>query len=355
MIAISHELVDNKVLLPDGVMVTPQILVLVFEVRILVGQLFNFSDNGVELTMNIASIILAAGLGKRMSSDLPKVLHPIAEKPMISLLLDTLERSCLSKHFVITGYKASLVEQEVGERAVCVLQKEQLGTGHAVAQAESSLLGISYDYVVVLCGDAPLFRAQTIDMLINRARSKDLGGVVLSMDVADPKGYGRIVEDDQGYVRCIVEEKIANDQEKQIGRVNTGAYCFRTDVLFKALKSVSCCPEVNEYFLTDIVEILYNQGRQMQTVVVADPYETMGINSREELVLADRLFQQRYKEELMRQGVTFVAPELSYVALDVDFGDNVTVEPFAVIHRGSHIPAGTTVSSFSNIEESVTI
>ena len=298
----------------------------------------------------VVSVVLAAGLGQRMLSNKPKVLHTIAEKPMVSLLLDVVEQTQSLRSYVVTGYKHELVEQEVSKRATCVWQKEQLGTGNAVSQIVPYLSDDNNcSYVVILCGDVPLLRSNTIDRLIDKTVQENLDGTVLAVDLSNPLGYGRIVEDDDGYVRCIVEEKLASDYEKNISRVNTGAYCFKKSSLLLALQSMICQKNVNEYLLTDVVDILYRRGQKVKHLVLDDPMEAMGINSREDLILADKIFQQRYKQTLIQKGVLFVAPELSYVALDVKFGTDVTVEPFVVIHRGSCIPSGAKVASFSNI------
>ncbi|OED34321.1 hypothetical protein AB834_06805 [PVC group bacterium (ex Bugula neritina AB1)] len=306
--------------------------------------------------MKVAAVILAAGLGKRMESSLPKVLHEVAEKPMISIILETLRDTPVSKSYVITGYGADLVQKEVSEFSVeCLFQRAQLGTGHAVSQILDCPDFVDYDYVLILCGDVPLLTATMLTDLIDEVASNQVEGALLGCDINDPYGYGRVVQDENSYVHKVVEEKVATLEEKKISRINSGIYCFKRDALFEALKKLPYRETVQEMFLTDIFEIFYAEKKKVKFVLTKSFESILGVNSKKDLAFVNTLFQKRYKKSLMEQGVCFVDPDSSYVALDVEIGEGVTVEKGAVIHRGSKILPGTVVKAFSNVEKYVTI
>lgn len=243
--------------------------------------------------MNVAAVILAAGQGTRMVSGLPKVLHTINDRAMISILLDTVSKISIQKSVVVTGFQANKVEQEVGKRAVCVFQEEQLGTGHAVLQAESALRGFS-GYILILCGDAPLFRAKTLESLLWAVEEDSLDGAVFSMKLDHPFGYGRIVKNIQGLVEYIVEEKSASDKEKAITEVNSGVFCFRAEALWSSLHEINCQNTAGEYYLTDVVKILSRKGCPVMAKTMNDAREAMGVNSPEDLAQARLVYRELY-------------------------------------------------------------
>jgi bifunctional UDP-N-acetylglucosamine pyrophosphorylase / glucosamine-1-phosphate N-acetyltransferase len=243
-----------------------------------------------------AAVILAAGLGKRMKSTLPKVLHPICGEPMIDHVLRAVREAGVEKIYVVTGHMGEQVQAHIGARAVCVDQPERLGTGHAVMQTAPHLAGFA-GYIIVTCGDTPLIRAGTFRRLAARVRERALAGAVLTAVLENPAGYGRIVRDSADGVRKIVEEKDATEAERQIREVNTGTYCFDARPLFEALKRVGNRNAQGEYYLTDVVEIMLEGGRRFEAITAEDWTEMIGINSREELAEAEGRMRNRIRSE----------------------------------------------------------
>jgi len=285
--------------------------------------------------MKVSCIILAAGNGTRMQSDQPKVLHAIAEKPMISILADTLSKSIVYRNIFVTGYKAELVEEELVGRGEVVRQNEQLGTGHAVLQAKTFFEN-SDDWVIILCGDAPLISFATIDHFVQFAQDQKQGAV-LTMDVEDPTGYGRVIQDNAGHVLRIIEEKSATEEEKQITQVNTGVFCLSAKNLFEALDLVKDDNSQKEYYLTDIVKILNDKGCSLKAHVLKNHSEALGINSRKELAFAEKYIQEKNLARFMDQGVTIIVPEQTYIAEDVEIGIGTVIKSFVHIGRGAKI------------------
>ncbi len=217
-----------------------------------------------------------------MQSSLPKVLHPLSEKPLIQHVLDNIRDAGISEIVVVIGYEGSQVQQAVGDTVTCVWQHEQLGTGHAVMQARPVLQ--DYDEnVLVACGDVPLIRPGTFRALAEAADDPSVGAVVLTMIVDDPTGYGRIVRDDAGYLSRIVEHKDASEDIRAIKEVNTGTYVFNTRDLFNGLATINTDNAQGEYYLPDALQYIRNNGRKVALVTLEDPVEGSGINSREDL------------------------------------------------------------------------
>ncbi|MBI1784338.1 NTP transferase domain-containing protein, partial [Candidatus Sumerlaeota bacterium] len=203
----------------------------------------------------VAAVVLAAGKGKRMRSRTSKVLHSVGGRPMIDHVLGSLAEAGVGKIIVVTGYDEGQVKGHLGERAECVTQAQQLGTGHAVMQAEPALKNF-HGMVMITCGDTPLWRADTLRHALNRAQEPDISGVVLTMRLDHPAGYGRIVRGPRGEVTKIVEQKDATEDEALICEVNSGTYCFHSRPLFDALKLVTNANAQGEYYLTDVIEIM---------------------------------------------------------------------------------------------------
>lgn len=234
--------------------------------------------------MDNAAVILAAGKGTRMpASDLPKVMHEVHGKPMVVRVAETMEAICKGRIYVVVGYKAEKIIETMGEGMVeFVFQREQLGTGHAVLQCEEALRDFS-GTVIVLNGDVPCLRPETVRGFAEYHQSEAAAATVLTAELENPTGYGRIVRDDDGSLRGIVEEKDASDEIKRVREINSGLFCFDKTLLFDALKNTGKDNAQGEYYLTDVIAFLRGRGEKVRAYCVDDPWEVSGVNTEEEL------------------------------------------------------------------------
>jgi len=241
----------------------------------------------------VACIILAAGKGERMKSDLPKILHHLSGKPLLGYVLDTVQSLNLNRVAVVVGYQGEKVKDLLKDKNVeIVWQKEQLGTGHAVMQAEPFFKDFSGD-VLVLCGDVPLLRTQTIINLLKAHQEKQAKATVLTAVLENPARYGRIIRRKDDSVERIVEYKDATPEEKKIREINTGEICFSGPSLFSALKKVRSDNLQKEYYLTDVLGILREEGEKIEALEVQNSWETRGINSIQELIKMEEYLANR--------------------------------------------------------------
>ncbi len=301
--------------------------------------------------MGLVTIILAAGKGTRMKSPYPKVLHLLAGEPMVIHVLETAR--CLSPErvLVVVGYKAERVKEAlVGYPVEFVYQKEQLGTGDAVRRCKSFLRDFSGE-VLVLCGDVPLLRPETLKELLEEHRRREAAVTVLTAEVEDPFGYGRIVRDSKGLVRRIVEEKDATPQERSIREINSGTYVFEARFLFSSLDKIRPENVQKEYYLTDVVEIAVNEGLRVAAFRVPDATEVLGVNSQEERAQVEALFQERLRRRFMDKGVTFLLPETVYLERRVSIEPGATIFPHVVLRGRTRIGAEAQVLSFCYLED----
>lgn len=292
---------------------------------------------------NIGAIIMAAGLGKRMKSKLIKILHPICGQPMVSYVIDALDELGIKKRVIVLGHQREQVAEFLSNRNVEIaIQERPLGTGDAVKSAErffdrredngeQTFLSAIYDNVLVLSGDTPLISPDTIERLIKNHRSSGVKATILTVDLQNPTGYGRIVKDSAGYILRIVEERDATLEEKGIKIVNTGTYCFNAAALFSALKMVSSSNAQEEYYLTDVFEIINSQRGKIASVSADSSIEVMGINSRKELAVAESYMRRQILDDLMESGVTIVSPETVFIDRDVRIGQDTVIYPFTSI------------------------
>ncbi|BDU50707.1 bifunctional UDP-N-acetylglucosamine diphosphorylase/glucosamine-1-phosphate N-acetyltransferase GlmU [Haliovirga abyssi] len=300
--------------------------------------------------MKAIAIILAAGQGTRMKSNLPKILHKVNGIPMVKQVIKELDKAKVEKNILVLGHKIDEVLEELGE-VEYVVQNERLGTGHAVMQAEEKLK--DYDgIVVVLCGDTPLITAKTIDMLINEHINNKEAATVLTTDFENPFGYGRIVKNTSGNIEAIVEEKEATEEIKAIKEVNTGVYCFDSKKLFKALHKVGKNNEKGEYYLTDVVKILKENGENVKTHKISDNKEVYGVNSKVHLSTAESILKDRKNMELMESGVTLIDPSTTYIEMDVKIGKDSIIYPGAIIQGNTVIGENVTIIGNSRIVNS---
>jgi bifunctional UDP-N-acetylglucosamine pyrophosphorylase / glucosamine-1-phosphate N-acetyltransferase len=300
-----------------------------------------------------AVVILAAGQGTRMRSDTHKVLHPIAGRPLLLHLLDTVDALGADKRVVVVGKGREQVEAAIlGRDATIAIQSEQKGTGHAVQQAAAALEG--YDGpVIVLYGDTPFVEANTLRRMLDRL---DGGGgpgvVVLASSPADPLKYGRIILGEGDHIAKMVEYKDATEEERAVRLCNSGMMAVRTHDLFRWLDQVGNDNAAGEYYLPDIVNIAAAEGREA-VVIEGDPYETAGVNSRAELAHLELEWQRRRREQVLDEGATLIDPESVWFAYDTKLGRDVTVEPHVVFGPGVQIADGATIHAFSHIEGAI--
>ncbi|MGI9368187.1 MAG: bifunctional UDP-N-acetylglucosamine diphosphorylase/glucosamine-1-phosphate N-acetyltransferase GlmU [Ruegeria sp.] len=298
--------------------------------------------------MSIALVILAAGKGTRMNSEIPKVLHPIAQVPM---LVHTMRAGAVlspERTVVVTGHGAEAVARATmaeDETAQVIQQTEQLGTAHAVAQARKTLDGFSGD-VVVLYGDTPFLQSETLERMVAARKDNDL--VILGFEAADPGRYGRLVMNGETLER-IVEYKDASDGEKSITLCNSGLLACNSETLFSLIDMVGNDNAAGEYYLPDVVEIARDRGLDL-TAVSCDEAETLGVNSRADLAAADEVFQSRARAELTELGVTLMAPDTVYLAADTVIGRDSVIEPNVVFGPGVTVESDATIRAFSHLE-----
>ena len=279
--------------------------------------------------MKLKTLILAAGKGTRMKSELPKVIHEVNGIPMISKIIKVLEVLKPEENILILGHKKEEVLKVVGENADYVVQTEQLGTGHAVLQAKNKLKDYDGD-VMVLCGDTPLLREETLKELYKFHKETDSVTTILTSIYDNPFGYGRIVKEN-GLVKAIVEEKEADDKTKKIKEVNAGVYCFKGRELFEALSKITNNNEKGEYYLTDVIGIQVKEGKKVQSYILNDNIEILGVNSKVELAEASKVLRGRKNIELMEKGAILIDPAAVYIEEDVEIGKDTVIYPGAVL------------------------
>ncbi|GAM16385.1 bifunctional UDP-N-acetylglucosamine diphosphorylase/glucosamine-1-phosphate N-acetyltransferase GlmU [Mesobacillus selenatarsenatis] len=275
---------------------------------------------------NRYAIILAAGQGTRMKSKLYKVLHPVCGKPMVQHVIDQVKSLNINEIVTIVGHGAEKVKDQLGEDSQYALQAEQLGTAHAVQQA-GDMLADKEGVTIVVCGDTPLIKDGTMEALFKHHEETNAKATILTARAEDPTGYGRIVRNAEGFVEKIVEHKDASEQERSINEINTGTYCFDNKMLFEAIQNVSNDNVQGEYYLPDVIEILKNQGEIVSAYVTDSFAETLGVNDRVALAEAERTMKKRINEYHMRNGVSIIDPDNTYIGPDVKVGQDTVIFP----------------------------
>ncbi|MGQ5701682.1 bifunctional UDP-N-acetylglucosamine diphosphorylase/glucosamine-1-phosphate N-acetyltransferase GlmU [Sandaracinobacteroides sp. A072] len=304
----------------------------------------------VELHSPIAAVILAAGKGTRMRSEKHKVLHPIGGRPMLMHLLASLDTLAPQRRVVVVGDRADQLERALeGQDVAVAVQSPQLGTGHAVLQAEGALSGFS-GIVLILFGDVPLLTAATMERLVQALEGPEAPAIaVLAFRPDEPGAYGRVIADDQGAILKMVEAKDATDAELAVTLCNSGLMAVRSGHLFDLLKMVGNANAAGEYYLPDIVMLARAAGLRA-AVLEGSADEMIGVNSRAELAAAEALFQQRRRGELMAAGVTMVAPETVFLSHDTQLGRDCLVEPNVVFGPGVKAGENVLIRAHSHIE-----
>ena len=300
-------------------------------------------------TNDLAIIVLAAGKGTRMKSDLHKVLHPIAGRPMLDHLLASAAELAPQRQVVIAGHGREQLEAVLGTRAAIAVQEPQLGTGHAVQQAEQALAGFSGD-VLILYGDVPFVSAATMRSMIERLHGDDNPAVVvLGFEPADTLQYGRVIAQ-EGRIVKMVEHKDAGPAERACRLCNSGLMAARADELFGLLARVGNDNAAGEYYLVDVVNVANADGRLCAVVVTPDAHEVEGINSRAELAEAEHRWQQRRRRAAMDDGATLIAPETVWFAWDTVLGRDVLIEPNVFFGPGVSVADNVKIRANCHIE-----
>jgi len=279
--------------------------------------------------MDSTAIVLAAGQGTRMNSKLPKVLHKVAGIPMLGHVLNTLDRADIKRKIVVLGYGAELIEEWLPEGIEVVYQRERLGTGHAVLQAEKLLQGVTGN-VMVVCGDTPLLQKATLKNLHERHINTQAKVTILTAVISNPQGYGRIIRENNE-IKAIIEEKDAKNQEKAIREINTGTYCFSADFLINNLAKLTNTNAQGEYYLTDLIKLAVKEGLKVEAFVLDDIKESLGINNRIQLAEAEKVLQLRVLEKLMLDGVTIIDPSSTYIGCVVEVGADSIIYPGTIL------------------------
>ncbi|MFS0562821.1 bifunctional UDP-N-acetylglucosamine diphosphorylase/glucosamine-1-phosphate N-acetyltransferase GlmU [Terribacillus sp. 179-K 1B1 HS] len=299
---------------------------------------------------NRYAVILAAGKGTRMKSKLYKVLHPVMGKPMVQHVTDQLNSLQLDKLITIVGHGAEDVKAQLGDASEYALQEEQLGTGHAVLQAETFLKD-KEGVTVVLSGDTPLITGDTIQALLDHHEQQGASATVLTAKALDPAGYGRVIRSDAGEVLRIVEHKDANAEELLVDEINTGTYCFDNKLLFQALHNVSNDNAQGEYYLPDVLELLKKDNKLVTAYQTSDFDETMGVNDRVALSQAERIMKRRINEHHMRNGVTIIDPDSTYISTDAVIEPDVTILPNSMILGKTEIKEDAVIGPNSEVKD----
>ncbi|HBP97616.1 bifunctional UDP-N-acetylglucosamine diphosphorylase/glucosamine-1-phosphate N-acetyltransferase GlmU [Leuconostoc lactis] len=296
-------------------------------------------------------LVLAAGHGSRMRSTTPKVLHRVAGKTMIDWVLDAVAPLTQSKPITVIGVGAESVQAHVGDRSDFVLQTEQLGTGHAVQQAQAKL-GDNHGVTLIMSGDTPMFRPETLAEFVQTHQNSKNAVTVLTAIADDPTGYGRIVRADDDTVLKIVEQKDASVTERRIQEINTGVYVFDNQLLFEALSQVKNNNAQGEYYLPDTLDILRQSGHQIGAHTLHDFTESLGVNDRVALAVANRVMHERINHRLMVAGVELIDPANTYIDADVTIGADTIVEGGVTILGHTTIGQNNVITQGSRIEDS---
>ncbi|MGL5988568.1 bifunctional UDP-N-acetylglucosamine diphosphorylase/glucosamine-1-phosphate N-acetyltransferase GlmU [Cetobacterium sp.] len=284
--------------------------------------------------MSLKTLILAAGKGTRMKSELPKVLHKVCGVPMVQKIVDTCSKIGSIENILILGHKKEEV-LKLFQNSEYVVQNEQLGTGHAVIQAKEKLKGFN-GTVMILCGDTPLLREETLKKLYNYHKSTEATTTILTSIYQNPFGYGRIVKK-SGEVVGVIEEKEATDEIKAIKEVNAGVYCFEVKELLSALEKIDNKNEKGEYYLTDVISINVKAGKKVEAFLLEDNDEILGINSKIELEKANNIMRNRINNQHMENGVIFIDKNATYIEENVKIGQDTIIYPGVILEGNTAI------------------
>ena len=301
--------------------------------------------------MNFKAIILAAGKGTRMKSKYPKVVHKVCGKEMVNHIIDVSKKSGVKDVVTILGHESEVVKNVLPEDTMIAMQTEQLGTGHAVKMAKEYIN--DNDIIVILCGDTPLIKEETLKRLFDYHIENDYIATVLTTKVDNPTGYGRVIRDENGDLLKIVEQKDGNAEELAVNEINSGIYCFQGQRLRESLDLLDNNNAQGEYYLTDTIKILRDKGFKVGAYNGSTIEELMGVNSRLELSKAETLMRTRINEFHLLNGVTIIDPAATYIEADVEIGQDTIVYPGAMLHGNTKIGRECIIGMNTSITNSI--
>ncbi len=294
------------------------------------------------------AIILAAGISSRMNTQLPKVLHEVCGRPMLAYVLDACREVGVAKIYAVVGFGAEQVAERFSEAEdiVWIQQDKQLGTAHAVLRSKEYLKDFEGE-TLVLCGDGPLVRAETLTTLIGKHQMEQAAATLATAALDDPTGYGRIIRDRYGNIQGIVEDADCTREQLAITEINPSYYLFNNKILFEAVEQVKPDNVKKEYYLTDALSLIITTGHKVVAVTAVRPEEAMGVNSRAQLSTASKIMQRRIQQELMDHGVTIVDPHNTWIDARAEIGQDTIIEPFTYIHGKVKIGKGCRIGPFA--------
>ncbi len=297
---------------------------------------------------NFKAIILAAGKGTRMKSEIPKVLHKVCGRSVLSYVLDITKVLRSLTTYVVVGHGSQKVKDAVGNSVTFVQQDQLLGTADAVNRCAPYLKNYQ-GTILVLCGDTPLLSKDIVAALVKQHHRSKAAATVLTGIIDNPQGYGRIVRDDKGAIKAIREQNDASVDEDKIKEINVGVYGFDSKALFGALKKVKLNPGKKEFYLTDVIELLLAQGKKVGTYTTQDATAAFGVNTREDLAQAQAIIRQRILSKYMLSGVTVIDPLTTFIEAGVVIGQDTTIHPMTVIHTDVRIGKNCSIGPMARL------
>jgi bifunctional UDP-N-acetylglucosamine pyrophosphorylase/glucosamine-1-phosphate N-acetyltransferase len=313
----------------------------------------NISKNRMTET---TAIILAAGISSRMNTKMAKVLHEVCGRPMLSYVLDACRQAGIKKMYVVVGFSSEQVKERFSDAndIVWVLQDKQLGTGHAVLCCREHLQNFQ-GQTLVLCGDGPLIRTQTLTKLIKEHEEGHAAATLATAVLENPAGYGRIVRDQYGNIKSIVEDSDCTPEQLEIKEINPSYYLFNNQILFNTLQTIRPDNIKGEYYLTDVIEGILSTERKVLAIKAVLPEEALSINSRAQLSEVSKIMQRRIQKQLMEHGVTIVDPDNTWIDVRTNIGQDTIVEPFTYIHGNVTIGRNCRIGPFAFLRDGTVI
>ena len=302
----------------------------------------------------VITLIMAAGKGTRMKSDKSKLVHKIYDKELVKRVAELATNLGSDEVVAVVGHLKEQVQEVLGDTVKYAYQEELLGTGHAVMQATKYLEG-KKGKAVILYGDVPLIRKETLENLVTKSYNNKEYATLLTAIYENPKGYGRIIRDEGGNIRAIVEEKDANMQQKEVKEINSGIYCFDIEELLQALKLITPNNAQGEYYLTDVIKIMNDKGLKTGAVIVEDDTEILGVNDRMQLEYLTNVLKRRINTEHIKNGVTLIDANNTYIYDDVQIGKDTIIYPNVVVSSGAKIGDNCIIRNNAYIGDNVEV